>query len=214
MGRTTELRRALKQRFFASVVDRGFAIDARHQPISTVFRRRAGGRVEIFEVQWEKYGRPRFAVRFGTCPSEGLRIDAKVHAPDDTLPTWCPDAGSLQPRRGASSRSWFRQDSSVLQRLLWRPALRAPADVVNELLTLFPELERYWQTGDAGPHLQFFRLNGGGEGRDALRPAVSGAGFRESVRPGAPGSRGRRLRRSAAESDPDAAASDRRSPHR
>jgi len=166
MGRTTELRRALKERFIPDAVDRGFHVDARRQPVSTVFRRRAGDRVEMFELQWEKYGRPRFAVRFGTCPSAGLLVGGTLHAADDTLPTWCPDAGSLQPRRGTSSRSWFRQDSSVLQRLVGRPALRAPADVVNEFLALFPELERYWRTGDAGSHLRFFRLTAARAGRD------------------------------------------------
>jgi hypothetical protein len=159
MGSTTELRRALKTTFFPYAVDRGFVVDARSQPSSTVFRRRASGRVEMFEVQWEKYGAPRFVVHFGTCPAEGLRLDDAVQPPEDTRPTWCPDAGSLQPRRGLSSRSWFRQDSGLLPRLLGRPALRAPGDVVNELRELFPEIERYWANGEIGPHLRLWRLH-------------------------------------------------------
>jgi hypothetical protein len=67
MGTTTELRRALKTLFIPYAVDRGFVVDERGQPRSTVFRRRVRSRVEMFEVQWEKYGTPRFAVHFGTC---------------------------------------------------------------------------------------------------------------------------------------------------
>lgn len=111
------------ERFFPCAVDRGFAIDKHHQPRSTIFRRHAGTRVEMFEV---------------------------------VLPTWCPDRGTLQPRRGASIRSWFRQDSTLLQRLLGKPALRQPAKVVGQLLELFPELERYWARGEVGPHLRLW----------------------------------------------------------
>ena len=162
MGATTELRRALKERFFPYLRARGFAADLRHQPTSTVFRRRMGSGVQILGVQWEKYGKPRFVVHFGTCPAEGLPLQSGVCSPDDTLPTWCPDSGSLQPRRGVSSRAWFRQDSTLVQRLLGQPALRAPADVVDELLEIFPELERYWTTGDVGPHVRLWALRGAG----------------------------------------------------
>lgn len=154
MGRTTDLRRALKTRFFAYARDRGFAVDERRQPVSTLFHRRVGQSVQIFEVQWEKYGRPRFAVHFGTCPAEGLSVRGTLHPPGETFPTWCPDAGRLQPRDGTSSQSWFRQDATLLQRLLGRPPLRDPGEVVDEVVALFPELERYWQTGEVGRHMR------------------------------------------------------------
>jgi hypothetical protein len=154
MGSTTHLRRALKAAFFTHAAERGFAIDDSHQPHWTTFRRRVGSSVQIFEVQWDKYGRPRFVLHFGTCPAEGLNLNGTIHKPDETLPTWCPDRGTLQPRRGTGTRSWFRQDSTLLQRLLGRPPLRDPADVVRELLAAFPELERYWDNGEVGPHLR------------------------------------------------------------
>jgi hypothetical protein len=158
MGSTTELRRALKARFFSYAVDRGFAMDARNHPRSTTFRRRAGSCVQIFEVQWEKYGRPRFALHFGTCPMEGLNVNGAIHSAEEVLATWCPDTGSLQPHRGTTARPWFRQDSTFLQRLLVRPPLRDPAAVVDELLALFPEVERYWASGDVGPHLRQWHI--------------------------------------------------------
>lgn len=154
MGNTTALRRVLKSRFHPHANARGFAIDERLQPRSTSFRRQAGDRVHIFDVQWDKYGRPRFLVTFGTCPASGLDVNGVTHSPADTLPSWCPDAGSLQPRRGTSTASWFRQDVSWLRRLLGHVVLRPADDVVDELLAVFPELENYWDTGAIGAHMR------------------------------------------------------------
>ena len=156
MGPTTELRRALKSRLFSYAVDRGFVLDARHQPVSTMFRRPAGAVVQLFDVQWDKYGKPRFAINFGTCPADGLRIGDTVHRPEDVLTGWCADSGRLQPGRGTSTRQWFRQDATLLQRMFGAPALRQPAVVVDEAMRLFAEIERYWASGDAGPHLRFW----------------------------------------------------------
>jgi hypothetical protein len=60
-----------------------------------------------------------------------------------------------------SSRSWFRQDSTLLQRLLGQPALRPPDDVVDELIALFAELERYWANGEVGPHVRLWSISFG-----------------------------------------------------
>ena len=156
MGTTTALRRALKASFFPHAIERGFAVDERRQPVSTTFRRRVGAVVQIFEVQWDKYGRPRFAVHFGTCPAEGLRVGENVFTPEETLPGWCADVGTLEPhgRKGG----WFRQDATWWHRLIGRPALRDPARVVDELLTAFRELEVYWESGKAGRHIRRWPL--------------------------------------------------------
>lgn len=159
MGSTTALRRALKARFHPEAATRGFAIDQRLQPRSTTFRRQAGDRIHIFDVQWDKYGRPRFIVTFGTCPLLGLEVNGVTHSPADTLPGWCPDAGTLQPRRGTSTASWFRQDVSWIRRLVGRPPLRPPDDVVDDLLATFPELENYWDTGVIGSHMRLWRIS-------------------------------------------------------
>lgn len=157
MGVTTPLRRALKQTFYPFVERRGFVADLRDQPRSVVFRRTAGSVVQMFEVQWEKFGKPRFALNFGTCSVDGITIQHEVHSAGSVYPSWCPDAGALQPRRGATSRSWFRQDHSFVHYLLRGPALRDPTAVVAELLALFPELEQYWSTGHVGPHMRIWK---------------------------------------------------------
>jgi hypothetical protein len=152
MGPTTHLRRELRKRFVPHAVERGFVVDERHQPVTTTFRRAANGSVQIFEIQWDKYGRPRFAVRFGTCPAAGLRVDGTVFPPGETLATWCPDRGTLRSDRG----EWFRQDVGLFRRMLHANALRNPSEVINELLACFPELERYWAEGRQGPHARLW----------------------------------------------------------
>lgn len=156
MGPTTELRRALKEQFFPHAISCGFVMDNRRQPQLTTFRRRAANGVHIFDVQWEKYGRPRFAVHFGTCPASGLAANGVTLAPEETLATWCSDRGSLRPRRRAPTHAAFRQDATFWQRVFGRPRLRNATEVVDELAAVFPELERYWISGDVGPHLKLW----------------------------------------------------------
>ena len=157
MGTTTSLRRALRESFEPEAVSRGFEIDRRNQPQSTEFRRLLDGKVHIFTIQWDKYGTPRFIVHFGTCPAEGLEVNGTVHPPGNVLPGWLPVVGTLYPRRGTSTRSWFRQDSTMLQRVLGKPVHREPLAVVDELLVLFQEMESYWTTGAIGPHVRLWR---------------------------------------------------------
>lgn len=161
MGKTTELRREIKARFFPFAAARGFSLDLRLQPRSAIFRRDAGDRVEMFELQWDKYGAPRFVIHFGACSIEGLDLDGTTMSAEQALPTWCNEFGSLQPRRGFSTRSWFRQDSTWLERLVGRPGLRDPSDVADGLLALFPEIEQYWATGHVGPHLKVWHRDHG-----------------------------------------------------
>jgi hypothetical protein len=156
MGPTTELRRALKNRFFTHAETHGFTIDKRHQPVSTVFRRRIGTSVHILELQWDKYGRRRFRLHFGACPAAGLEVDGLTILPDEALPAWCALNGTLRPRPGMTGGTFFRQDSSWLERLRGHPPLREPDVVVNRLLAHFPEIERFFENGAVGPHLKIW----------------------------------------------------------
>ena len=156
MGTTTELRRDLKARFFPHVLQGGFILDESGAPGFWRFRRKAGDGVQLFEVQWDKYGRPRFVINFGRCPFEGLRIDGKVFPPEEVLVGWLPTHGRLQPVRGSSVGSWFRQDKRLLPRLFSKEKLVPAGRVVSRLLELFPEVETWWANGSVGPHLEMF----------------------------------------------------------
>ena len=157
MGPTTELRRHLKSTFYPFAEARGFRLDNRHAPTITRFRRPTSDAVHLFELQWEKYGRPRFVVNFGACPPSGLQLEGRQLAPEELFVGWLPGNGRLQPLKGTGSGSWFRQDKPWLGRLLSGARLRPAAEVVEELLELFPEVERYWNEGRRSEHLYLIR---------------------------------------------------------
>jgi hypothetical protein len=159
MGTTTALRREIKRRFIPAIEKEGFALDERNAPAFWIFRRKAERSVHVFCLQWEKYGRPRFRIDLGTCPLEGLEFSGNRFAWEDMHPHWVLDATTLIPKRGTSSRAWFRQDTTWLRRLFGAPALRSPGEVVDELLALFPEADKYWAEGTLGPHMRQWRVS-------------------------------------------------------
>lgn len=154
MGRTTDLRRAVALTFVPVAEAAGFTLDRRGMPTILAFRRTIGARVQIVEIQWETYGRPRFVLNYGSCAADGIEVDGRRFAPHEVAAAWLPDAGRLQPRRGAGPGAWFRQDRPWTHRLFGRPALRPVQEVTAELLALFPELLRAWDGGAPGAHMR------------------------------------------------------------
>lgn len=153
MGRTTELRRAVAAAFAPVAGAAGFVTDRRWMPQTLLFRRTRADRVEIVEIQWDGYGRPRFVLNYGTCPPEGLRIEGRLHAAEEVAAGWLPDSGRLQPRPGMGQGAWFRQDRRWFERLTGRGALRPAAEVAAELVTLFPEVLAHFAGAPPGPHM-------------------------------------------------------------
>jgi hypothetical protein len=76
--------------------------------------------------------------------------------PTDVFPSHAPQWGRLIPGSRWTTRGWFCQDRPVLQRIISRSKLRAPQDVVGELIALFCEVEEFWDTGRIGRHLRIF----------------------------------------------------------
>jgi hypothetical protein len=153
MGKTTDLRRELKNRFYPFAAEHGFQIDMAHSPFSVEFRRVTAERTDVFDLQWEKYGRPRFVVNFGHCSkSDAVHLDEEV-TPDMTLSCDASTSGRLKPRKGSGTNAWFRQDRSFFRRVVLRHQPRPAAHVVDELLSLFPELEGWFQHKRVGPHM-------------------------------------------------------------
>jgi hypothetical protein len=153
MGRTTDLRRELKRRFYPFAAENGFQIDMTHGPFGVDFRRIRAEGIDVFDLQWEKYGKPRFVVNFGQCSATGV-VHFEEHIPPEKVLAYMGSvSGRLGPGKGASTRSWFCQDRSVFRRVLLRQPDRPAAEVVDELLSLFPELEDWFQKGRVGPHM-------------------------------------------------------------
>lgn len=156
MGTTTTLRNEIKHRFIPHVVQQGYTLDMRDAPTFWLFRRQEGAGVRLFSIQWEKYGRPRFRFDFGTCPAEGLNFNGKQVDWKDMHPHWLPEVASLKPGRGSQSGLWFRQDPTLLNRMLGAPALRPASEVVDALLAMYPEVEAYWTNGATGKHIHLW----------------------------------------------------------
>lgn len=62
--------------------------------------------------------------------------------------------GRLIPGPHWTTRGWFRLDRPILQRVISWSRLRAPEDVVQELMALFREVEEFWDTGRVGQHIR------------------------------------------------------------
>lgn len=153
MGKTTDLRRELKKRFYPLAAEHGFQVDNTSSPFGIDFRRLAADRIDVFDIQWEKSGTPRFVVNFGDCPSNGLIHYGEHIPPHKVLSYMGSSSGRLQPGKGSTTRSWFCQDRSFFRRVVLRQAPRPAADVVDELLMLFPELQEWFEHRRLGPHM-------------------------------------------------------------
>jgi hypothetical protein len=155
MGRTTALRHEIKRVFVPHLVSKGFSPDPRSSPNFLTFRRIEADRVHVCDIQWEKYGRPRFVVNFGNAPAGGVTdVLGKPIMPEDILPSHAPVRGRLAPGRGTMTGSWFRQDRPLIARLVTWSRLRPPEQVISQLITLFDEVEAFWRSGAIGPHMR------------------------------------------------------------
>jgi hypothetical protein len=174
MGNTTPLRRAIRTTFEPFAAQRGFETDRSQLPTFLTFRRRRDGVVQLVEIQWDTHGAPRFVVNFGVCSAEGLEIDGRRFSVEEVAAGWLSTGGRLKPGRAATTRGWFKQDRSWLQRVLGREPLRPAEEVVAELIDLFDEIELFFQTGRTGPRITLNGSLGGaswGAAGEAERPA-------------------------------------------
>ena len=108
------------------------------------FRRSAGRKTHVLTVQFEKHGLPRFILNLAIEPPEGFESviegGGKIRQ------------GRVKPRPGPSTRSWFRSDTPLWRRIIGAPSSTA-ASAVAACVALLPEMEAWWQTGAASPHI-------------------------------------------------------------
>ena len=158
MGRTTALRQELKKSFVPFMTNRGFSLDQRHAPNFIDFRRTVGNRVQFFEIQWEKYGRPRFTVNFGSTSIKGTISHHQHIDANDVGPGQAEQYCRIHPNgKGSSTRHWFRQDRPVVAALFAGSRFYPPEQIVRQLMDLFVEAELYWSAGTVGKHSQVIK---------------------------------------------------------
>ena len=149
----TPLRNAVKDRLYPLISESGFVRDKGVHPLFTGFRRQHGGRVHVFDVQWDKYHRPCFVLNFGEAPLGDLQVNGTRVPADQVGPPHCPVHGRLQRYRGGSLSCWFRLRkpwSKVLTTGEWN---FHPEDVADEVTQAFQELEEWWTSKVEGPHV-------------------------------------------------------------
>ena len=154
MGRTTPLRQELKRAFFPYLAGKGFTTDMRRAPQFFTFRKIDVLDFRVCDIQWDKYGGPRFAVNFGKCGADGADFRGQHVPPADVFPSHAYQWGRLIPGPHWTTRGWFRQERPILQRVISWSRVRAPEYVVQELMTLFREVEDFWNTGRVGRHIR------------------------------------------------------------
>ena len=149
MEKSSQLQAALEARFFPHVESLGFIRDKRHEPRIMCFRRRTDSAMQIFEVLWERHGRPQFMIQFAEAPIGGIDDRGKHVSAEDVLPGhFALLRGWLIPERG---NRWFRL-SSPWRRLISRQPDDAGA-LVQRLLQLLPEIIAWWKNKAKGAHL-------------------------------------------------------------
>ena len=134
MGRTTELREAIKRDFVPFLRDKGF-VPEKQTALIYPFRKIDSDVVFECSVQWEKYGSPRFILNFS---KRGTELIA---------------SGRLAPRKGRWTEGWFRHDRPWLERFFAFSKVFPAEQVVAQLIVLFPEVEEFWKSGTIGPHI-------------------------------------------------------------
>ena len=115
MGRTTELRREIKRRFFPAMTAKGFSTDMRYAPFFVGCRRMTPQGIHVCDIQWDKYGRPRFVINFGKCSLAGVICHGQPVRPEDVTASETPLRGRLAPGRHSTVGGWFRQDRPLIE---------------------------------------------------------------------------------------------------
>lgn len=136
---THPLRENIKRRFYPFVEARGFVRIKSSNSLFTTFRKANGDTAYEFEIQWDKYHRPYFVLNFGV--PEGAVTPARTKR------------GRLQRKRGGSINCWFNLRKPWLEILRTGQFRYKPDEVVDDLISCFPEIEAWWSSGTEGPHV-------------------------------------------------------------
>lgn len=159
MSRSSALRNAIKASFYPFAVEHGFT-RGKTTSMFTPFRRVRGNVVQVFDIQWDKYGGPRFVINFGEAPSDGVEFAGQKLSADELDPVHCPLKGRLQRWRGGSLRTWFQLSKPWLETLRTGRWAYTPEEVAAQVVECFAELEAWWDSKQEGPHVYIWHSTG------------------------------------------------------
>jgi hypothetical protein len=156
-SRASALRDAMKERFYPFADRQGFVREKAAHSLFTAFRRQRNGKVQLFDIQWEKYHRPYFVLNFGEAPVGDLAVNGTLIAAENVRAADCPLGGRLQRRRGGSLGCWFRLRKPMGAVLLSGVVNYRAEQVADEVIEAFQELEAWWESKVVGPHVHVFQ---------------------------------------------------------
>lgn len=156
MAKTKSIRDALRTGFYPHVLSSGFMLDKRRQPEFVVFRRFGEKSVHIFEIQWDKYHRPKFVINFCEAPPDGIQFGGKWMPAKDLTPVHCGSYLRLMRSRGRFGYSWFQPGRPFIQQLLSFKRNYEPDEIAAQVVDRFQEIENWWAHKVIGAHVQDF----------------------------------------------------------
>lgn len=141
-------------RLIPFIFSRGFEIDERelyksdpygHQ--THRFMRWNGDKLELLEIQFDKYGRAKFVFNIGVVPPEGVENPVchynQLNVGIPRLPR------RVRLRAGRYLGSWFGLSTSKILFIRKRSA----DDVIDFAIQLFPQAEAWLRKGIVGPNI-------------------------------------------------------------
>lgn len=137
------LREAVKKHFYPFAEAKGFSRSKSTHPHFTTFRKPNGSTVQVFDVQWDKYGRPSFVINFGEATNVSPQAEVE--------PEQCDVLCRLQPDK--NSPRWWRLRKPLLEILRTRRIKYEPEEVVAHVMGCFEEAEEWWAEKKEGAHV-------------------------------------------------------------
>jgi len=154
MAKTKPMRDALRSVFYPHVLSLGFEVDKRWQPEIVVFRRFCTRTVHVFEIQWDKYHRPKFVVNFSEAPLEGVDFCGKWMDAKDVMSVHCGSYLRLVRDQGRFTNRWFQLRRPLLEQLVSLKRNYHPEEIACQVVKRFDEVEDWWATRAVGKHVQ------------------------------------------------------------
>ncbi len=157
IGDTKSLRNVVKRRFFPYLKSKGF--EHTSNSMCTTFRRASAERIRIIQLRWDKYDKPCFSISFGETPNIPLHTPDGTVSPDSVEPCHSEALGYLNRKKGAGfgMDAWFQLQRPLHNRIRTRKREYTSDEVVDQLIEYFPEVEKWFETKQAGPHISMSR---------------------------------------------------------
>lgn len=154
MPSTKELRKALKSIFYPHAQSLGFEVDPRRQPQFVDFRRFESNVIHVFDIQWDKYHRPKFVLNFSEAPLGDVEFGDRQIQPKDICTAHCGSFNRLQRSRGGGLSNWFQTRRPLLEQVTSFKRNYEPEEVAAQVVLYFDEIEDWWSEKSIGPHIQ------------------------------------------------------------